>query len=100
MKHLGLSELVITRIKQLEGLKESQDLDPQDAVNVNAIVEAYESGALEVHARKMSLWWDGINKTGPITGFPSDLAQLLITWRTEAPGGRLWIERVCLIQSI
>ena len=95
--------MVIKRIKNLEDLKKCEDpdvnLDDKDIVNIHAILQAYYSGELEAIPRKISYWWGGVNKTGLVPsngnlGSLGDFGQLLSAWGKEAPGGRLWIERV------
>lgn len=43
-----LPDAVLSRLRQLEQLKEDHELELQDAVNVNALIGGYESGGLGV----------------------------------------------------
>ena len=85
------------RVKQLEELKRSVAISDGDQTNVNAIIDTYKRGDLEVIPRRISLWWGGLNKTGSIEEYPSNLVDQLEIWKLEDPGGSLWTEKVCPI---
>lgn len=91
---LGLDLKVYYRIEELKNMcHTSSTLTLDDRNNINAVLEAYRSGALKVQLGHASYWYNGILKRG-LSRYAVDLDEALPRWRVEHGQGKCWVERV------
>jgi hypothetical protein len=71
-------------------------------VNVRAVIDAYQSGKLEIRKGLVTIWVNGHKKTDYISEV-SLLSRYYETLeefrRTEPDGGNVWVEEVSVLKS-